>query len=1030
MSPERYQRACEIFDAAVERSAGVEEFVRAECGGDEELYSEVCRMIEAHRRTGILDRQPTEVAAARAGSRPVFSEGQMVAGRYRIVRYLSRGGMGEVYEAEDLDLPEMKEHVALKTLLPAIASDDGMVARFKQEIALSRKIQHPNVCGAFDLSRHEVEGSSPILFLTMPFLPGETLAARLDEGRMTPEQALPLLEQMAEALDAAHRAGVIHRDFKPSNVMLVPAAEGTRAVVTDFGLARRVPTGGDTTSTLSATVAGTLDYMAPELLTGSIATFGSDVYALGMVAYKMVTGALPFAAEAPLAGAILRAKQPAPSPKTSVPDLDPKWERAILRAVDANPAIRFSRAHHFLQSLRGAPVSVTVRFPVITRRRAVAAGLAALVLAGAVVAWRAWENERSRPPAEAAALYHTGVDDIHAGAYFAATKALSEAVKIAPRYALAHARLADAWFELEMYETATEEALLARRTDISGLSQAGRVQIEAIDLETTREFGPAAAKYEQMTRAAGGKSADVSIDLGRAYEKANKPDKAIESYQRAADGPSHSPAAWLRLGVLFARQANKAKSDEAFAQAERLYQMTSNLEGLTETALQRGIAANTRGQLDIGAAYLKKSLENARLAGNLQQEITAMLRLSTNAYMSGDAAAAERYARDALETARRHQLGEMATRALVSLGNVSVRNRDFPKAEQYYRDALDLARQNRSGHLKAVSLASLASLHGQTQHREESAREAQEALAFYQPNGYAKESLQCLTLIARAKRDSGDYDGALSTFRSLLETAERAQDRLQIALAHENIGTLLFNQDHYPEALQEYQKNLESAPDSEHIGYAALQCGNTLWRLGRYPEAESMFKRADAIAERFAPLRLELMSSRASMLLSQNRYIESASAARRAMDADPARAPGMQSTLRETLGSALLGAGSKQEGLKSCEESLVVIEGLANVDDILRARVAVLQARIENGDLKGALLAFHEAEPGLASHSELLWRALAFASRADPQYFSQAREALQALSHQWGDAVYNVYLTRPDIQKLYRPLLQSISAKQ
>src|ERR1700683_593809 len=113
--------------------------------------------------------------------------------------------MGEVYEAEDLDLPEMKEHVALKTLLPAIASDQSMVARFKQEIALSRKILHPNVCGAFDLSRHEVDGSAPVLFLTMPFLPGETLAARLaDQGRMTTEAALPLLEQMGEALGAAH----------------------------------------------------------------------------------------------------------------------------------------------------------------------------------------------------------------------------------------------------------------------------------------------------------------------------------------------------------------------------------------------------------------------------------------------------------------------------------------------------------------------------------------------------------------------------------------------------------------------------------------------------------------------------------------------------------------------------------------------------------------------------------------------------------------------------------------------------------
>ncbi len=400
MTPERWKGVREIFDAALESPSGAYEFARAECGADEELYSEVRRMLDEHRRTGILDRLPVVAAPARAGSPPVFSEGQIVAGRYRIVRYLSRGGMGEVYEAEDLDLPEMKEHVALKTLLPAIASDDSMVARFRQEIALSRKVQHPNVCGAFDLSRHEVEGSNPILFLTMPFLPGETLAAKLArEGRMTPEQALPLLEQMAEALDAAHRAGVIHRDFKPSNVMLVPTAEGTRAVVTDFGLARRVATGADSTSTMSMHVMGTLDYMAPELLMGSIATFSSDVYALGIVAYKMVTGALPFPDETPLAGAILRAKQPVPSPKSRVPDLDPKWDRAIQRAVDANRAVRFSRASHFLQALRGEPVSVTVRLPVVTRRRAVAAGLAAVVLAARRLAWRGWVDG-AKPAAE------------------------------------------------------------------------------------------------------------------------------------------------------------------------------------------------------------------------------------------------------------------------------------------------------------------------------------------------------------------------------------------------------------------------------------------------------------------------------------------------------------------------------------------------------------------------------------------------------------------------------------------------------
>jgi len=338
------------------------------------MYSEVRRMLDEHVREGFLDRRPW---APSASAPPVFAAGQIVSGRYRIIRFLSRGGMGEVYEAEDL---ELKERVALKTLLPEIAADGRMINRFKQEIQLSRKISHRNVCRVFDLARHPADSSSLeiVFFLTMEFLAGETLSAKLErEARLSPDAALPLLEQMAEALDAAHRAGVIHRDFKPSNVMLVPCAEGLRAVVTDFGLARSFVPTGDTTATQTGTLMGTLDYMAPELLSGGAASIASDVYALGTVAYKMVTGALPFASGTPLAGAILRSKAAAPSPRSLAPDLDIAWEHAILRALDADPTRRFSRASHFLQAIHGRAHSVSVALPAMTRRRVMVAALAA-----------------------------------------------------------------------------------------------------------------------------------------------------------------------------------------------------------------------------------------------------------------------------------------------------------------------------------------------------------------------------------------------------------------------------------------------------------------------------------------------------------------------------------------------------------------------------------------------------------------------------------------------------------------------------
>ncbi len=1027
MTPERWQRVNEVFHSACEQPPSeADAFARAACGDDREMYSEIRRMLEEHVRDGFLDHRPRTPSAS---APPVFAAGQIVSGRYRIVRFLSRGGMGEVYEAEDL---ELKERVALKTLLPEIAADGRMINRFKQEIQLSRKISHRNVCRVFDLARHPADSSSLeiIFFLTMEFLAGETLSAKLErEGRLSPEAALPLLEQMAEALDAAHRAGVIHRDFKPSNVMLVPCTEGLRAVVTDFGLARSFVPTGDTTATQTGTLMGTLDYMAPELLSGGAASISSDVYALGTVAYQMVTGSLPFASGTPLAGAILRSKVAAPSPRSLAPELDAAWEQAILLALEADPTRRFSRASDFLKAIHGEARSVRVALPAMTRRRVTAAVLAAMVVAAGVVAWHAWTRYRGQPPPDAAIFYRQGVDDIHTGAYFAATKSLEQAVRRAPRFSLAHARLAEAWVELDVPERAGREMLLARREDNSGLSDLDRLQIEAVDLTVTREFGAAAGKYEQMRKLTP-QEADLDLDLGRAYDKALQPPKAMESYRRAAEGPSHSPAAWLHLAILYFRASDRPKAEDAFHQAEEIYQLSNNLAGLTEVAYQRGIDANRRRQLDEAEADLRKALETARLAGDIHQEIRAKLQLATNAYLAGDTALAERYSREALDTAQANQMESLAISGGVNLGNAYLRKGDFSGAEKYYLDALALARRNSLHRLAALSLLSLAGLHNQLKRSEDAAREAREALAYYQFNGFAQESFQCLTLIGRSERDRGDYAAALGSFQRFLTMAERSQDRLQMALAHESLGGVRFAQEQYPEALEQFRKNLELSSDAEHTGYAGLWCGNTLRLLGRYAEARTMFERVDPMAEKFPLIRLNLMQARAEMALSRNLYAEAAAISRRALASDAGQNPLATADLERIFGLALLASGNRTEGLRNCQESLAAVAKLNDVAATLRSRVALLRARLETGDRAGALNLLHDAEPALASHPESRWRALAWMARTGRQYALPARDALDDLASQWGAAAYRIYLTRPDVQELSRPLLQSISATQ
>ena len=178
---------------------------------------------------------------------PTFNAGQLLGDRFKVVRFIGRGGMGEVYEAEDL---ELREHVALKTIRPEIVDDAGTIERFKREIQLARLVTHPNVCRIFDLFHHGAflaDGQAPaardVTFVTMELLAGETLEQRLRRtGRVKTAEALPLVDQMADALAAAHRAGIVHRDFKSGNVILAapaPGTIGTRVVVTDFGLARR-----------------------------------------------------------------------------------------------------------------------------------------------------------------------------------------------------------------------------------------------------------------------------------------------------------------------------------------------------------------------------------------------------------------------------------------------------------------------------------------------------------------------------------------------------------------------------------------------------------------------------------------------------------------------------------------------------------------------------------------------------------------------------------------------------------------------
>src|SRR5262245_23900818 len=267
-----------------------------------------------------------------------FVHGMRLAGRYRIIGLLGKGGMGEVYKAEDLKLGQT---VALKFLPESLASDGGALARFHREARVARQITHPNVCRVHDIG--EIEGQP---FLSMEYIDGEDLSNLLRRiGRLPADKAVEIARQLCSGLTAAHDAGVLHRDLKPANVMIDGRG---RARITDFGLAGVAEElGGEDAH------AGTPAYMSPEQLTGKGVTVRSDLYALGLVLYEIFTGKRAFVSNDPAELARLQEQTSPTSPSSLVRDIDPLVERVILRCLETDPHNRPATALQVAAALPG-----------------------------------------------------------------------------------------------------------------------------------------------------------------------------------------------------------------------------------------------------------------------------------------------------------------------------------------------------------------------------------------------------------------------------------------------------------------------------------------------------------------------------------------------------------------------------------------------------------------------------------------------------------------------------------------------------
>jgi serine/threonine protein kinase/tetratricopeptide (TPR) repeat protein len=265
--------------------------------------------------------------------------GQIVAGRYEIIETLGRGGMGSVYRVDD---KKVGEEVALKIIRPEIAADEQTIERFRNELKLTRKIAHRNVCKMYDMG--EEEGTH---FITMEYVPGETLKSLVDRiGQLPVEKSVAIAQQICQGLTEAHNLGVIHRDLKPQNVMIDKAGN---AHIMDFGIARSVSTPG---VTVSGAVIGTPGYMAPEQLEGQQADQRSDIYSLGIILFEMLTGRLPFEGDTAIAIAMKQKNENPPNPREFNSQIPEDLGLLIQKCLVADPESRIQGVEHVLEMLQ------------------------------------------------------------------------------------------------------------------------------------------------------------------------------------------------------------------------------------------------------------------------------------------------------------------------------------------------------------------------------------------------------------------------------------------------------------------------------------------------------------------------------------------------------------------------------------------------------------------------------------------------------------------------------------------------------
>lgn len=776
---------------------------------------------------------------------------------YRLERVLGAGGMGEVFLARDLTLDRL---VAIKFLITP--GDEHARRRLLSEARSAAALDHPSICTIHEVVTDDTCGD----FIVMQYVEGETLAHRLTQGRLPAAEALAIVSPLLHALAAAHRAGIIHRDIKPQNIILPLSGH---AKLLDFGIAKRLlpepgPDDATTTSQLTGEgdVVGTVAYMSPEQLQGRLVDARSDLFSLGCVLYECLVGVRPFAAvsRAESIGQLLHVDPPAPS--SVVPGLAPTYDALCADLLRKSPAERFQSADEVLGAIRSlsptghASGASTRAVPTATTRlrslsmRQWSAGGAIVAVVSLGLSW-SWFSGTSLPEAspEATQWFDRGVEKLREGSYSGAQSALIEAVRISPDYIQAHLRLAEAKAELDDGFGA-QEALLRVNALLPAnarLPREDQLRFDAVRSFVLRDHEQAIEAYRQLAEREPG-VASRWLDVGRAEDAAGRRVAAMAHFEQAVTLDGQYAAAHQRLGVLQSQGGQGAAAIASLDEAIRLHQADANLEGEAEATLRKAAVHDARREHDAARRALARVADIAVDPRYESLRLRVAFARARLARAEGRVQEAETLSRAALDEAIAARMLTIASAGVYDLATALMVAGRYDDADVQFTRAIALATAQKAERAEMQARVQQASMRLAQDRFADVIVMVDAPLRFFTERRYVRNEAEAKSVLARAHEGLEHYDVAHQLASEVLSLATSIEDTVLIGVSLENLAGQAERLGQLPEA-QALRERLEKIhrDNNDHamLAFDFVNRAELLIRLGRGEDAERLLIEVD-----------------------------------------------------------------------------------------------------------------------------------------------------------------------------------------